>query len=95
MLVSALFQNVRANEANLTLGAPTYLVSPVDFAQNPMTLFLALSRYKIKDTYATSQMLDYAISAMPGKGFQLQELKNLMISAEGRPRVDICRTTEP
>ncbi|KAL4909801.1 hypothetical protein BDW74DRAFT_143768 [Aspergillus multicolor] len=71
------------------VGAPTYLVSPVDFAQNPMTLFLALSRYKIKDTYATSQMLDYAISAMPGKGFQLQELKNLMISAEGRPRVDI------
>lgn len=56
-----------------------------------MTLFLALSRYKIKDTYATSQMLDYAISAMPGKGFQLQELKNLMISAEGRPRVDICK----
>ncbi|KAL3447082.1 hypothetical protein BJX65DRAFT_277989 [Aspergillus insuetus] len=71
------------------VGAPTYLVSPVDFAQNPMTLFLALSRYKIKDTYATSQMLDYAISSMPGKGFQLQELKNLMISAEGRPRVDI------
>jgi hypothetical protein len=59
-----------------------------------MTLFLALSRYKIKDTYATSQMLDYAISAMPGKGFQLQELKNLMISAEGRPRVDICRITD-
>ncbi|KAL4956795.1 hypothetical protein BDW69DRAFT_68014 [Aspergillus filifer] len=71
------------------VGAPTYLVSPVDFAQNPMTLFLALSRYKIKDTYATSQMLDYAISAMPGKGFRLEELKNLMISAEGRPRGDI------
>ncbi|KAL2871944.1 putative AMP binding domain protein [Aspergillus lucknowensis] len=71
------------------VGAPTYLVSPVDFAQNPLTLFLALSRYKIKDTYATSQMLDYAISSMPGKGFQLQELKNLMISADGRPRVDI------
>lgn len=71
------------------VGAPTYLVSPVDFAQNPMTLFVTLSRYKIKDTYATSQMLDYAISAMAGKGYQLQELKNLMISAEGRPRVDI------
>ncbi|KAJ5901587.1 hypothetical protein N7495_002115 [Penicillium taxi] len=69
------------------IGAPTYLVSPVDFAQNPMTLFVSLSRYKIKDTYATSQMLDYAMSAMAGKGFQLQELKNLMISAEARPRV--------
>ncbi|KAJ5314699.1 uncharacterized protein N7443_001583 [Penicillium atrosanguineum] len=71
------------------VGAPTYLVSPVDFAQNPMTLFVTLSRYKIKDTYATSQMLDYAISSMAGKGFQLQEMKNLMISAEGRPRTDI------
>jgi hypothetical protein len=55
-----------------------------------MTLFVTLARYKIKDTYATSQMLDYAMSAMAGKGFQLQELKNLMISAEGRPRTDIC-----
>ena len=55
-----------------------------------MTLFVTLARYKIKDTYATSQMLDYAMSAMAGKGFQLQELKNLMISSEGRPRVDIC-----
>lgn len=73
-----------------SIGAPTYLVSPVDFAQNPMTLFVTLSRYKIKDTYATAQMLDYATSAMPAKGFQLQELKNLMISAEGRPRADIC-----
>ncbi|CAI7611219.1 unnamed protein product [Penicillium manginii] len=75
------------------VGAPTYLVSPVDFAQNPMTLFVTLARYKIKDTYATSQMLDYAMSTISGKGFQLQELKNLMISAESRPRVDIYQKT--
>ena len=75
------------------VGAPTYLVSPVDFAQNPTSLFVCLMRYKIKDTYATSQMLDYAIRATPAKGFQLQELKNLMISAEGRPRVDLCMLT--
>lgn len=56
-----------------------------------MSLFVTLARYKIKDTYATSQMLDYAISVMPAKGFQLQELKNLMISADGRPRADICK----
>lgn len=73
-------------------GAPTYLVSPVDFASNPQSLFLTLSRYKIKDTYATSQMLDHAINTMPGKGFTLHELKNLMISAEGRPRVDVCKS---
>ena len=73
------------------VGAPTYLVSPVDFATNPQSLFLTLSRYKVKDTYATSQMLDHAINAMPGKGFALHELKNLMISTEARPRVDICK----
>lgn len=56
-----------------------------------MTLFVALARYKVKDTYATAQMLDYAMSSMAAKGFQLQELKNLMISADGRPRNDICK----
>ncbi|EED22195.1 AMP binding domain protein, putative [Talaromyces stipitatus ATCC 10500] len=71
------------------VGAPTYLVSPVDFAQNPASLFVALARYKIKDTYATGQMLEYAMSSMAGKGFQLQELKNLMIATDGRPKVDM------
>ncbi|KMU72055.1 hypothetical protein CISG_00364 [Coccidioides immitis RMSCC 3703] len=71
------------------VGAPTYLVSPIDFAANPISLFLTLARYKIKDTYATSQMLDYAMGSMAAKGFQLHELKNLMISAEGRPRIDV------
>jgi hypothetical protein len=55
-----------------------------------MSLFVTLARYKIKDTYATGQMLEYAMSAMPGKGFQLQELKNLMIATDARPRVDMC-----
>jgi acyl-CoA synthetase (AMP-forming)/AMP-acid ligase II len=71
------------------VGAPTYLLSPVEFAQNPGSLFLTLSRYKIKDTYATPQMLDHAMAMMPGKGFALHELKNMMISSEGRPRVDV------
>ncbi|KXJ94815.1 acyl-CoA ligase [Microdochium bolleyi] len=71
------------------IGTPTYLLSPVEFAQTPMSLFLTLSRYKVKDTYATPQMLDHAMNVMPGKGFNLHELKNLMITAEGRPRVDV------
>lgn len=71
------------------IGTPTYLLSPVEFAQNPISLFLILSRYKIKDTYATPQMLDHAMAVMPGKGFTLHELKNMMISADGRPRVDV------
>ena len=71
------------------VGAPTYLVSPVDFASNPLSLFTTLSRYKIKDTYATGQMLDHAMNSMQGKGFTLHELKNMMISTESRPRVDV------
>ncbi|CAK7215541.1 hypothetical protein SBRCBS47491_002516 [Sporothrix bragantina] len=71
------------------IGTPTYLLSPVEFAQSPVSLFLILSRYKIKDTYATPQMLDHAMSSMPGKGFTLHELKNMMITAESRPRVDV------
>lgn len=71
------------------IGTPTYLLSPVEFAQNPISLFLTLSRYKIKDTYATPQMLDHAMNTMPGKGFTMHELKNLMISADSRPRVDV------
>jgi hypothetical protein len=56
-----------------------------------MAVFLALARYKIKDTYATRQMLEHAISTMPAKGFTLHELRNLMITCEGRPRPDVCK----
>ena len=90
LLVSVLILDQRPL-ANPILGAPTYLVSPVDFAANPQSLFLTLSRYKIKDTYATSQMLDHAMATMPGKGFAMHELKNMMISTEGRPQVDVCK----
>lgn len=71
------------------LAAPTYLVSPVDFAANPNILFQTLSRYKIKDTYATSQMLDHAMAHSAGKTSPLHELKNLMISTDQRPRTDV------
>jgi len=70
-------------------GSTTYLMSPLDYAQNPVSLFLALSRYKVKDTYGTTQMLDFAMAHIPGKGFSLHELKNLMIISDSRPRQDI------
>ncbi|KIW90324.1 uncharacterized protein Z519_08968 [Cladophialophora bantiana CBS 173.52] len=70
-------------------GSTTYLISPLDFAQNPVSLFQALSRYKVKDTYATSQMLDFAMGHVVGKGFSLHELKNLMVTTESRPRLDL------
>jgi len=71
------------------LATPTYLVSPVDFASNPNLFFQTLSRYKIKDTYATAQMLDHAIAHAAGKTSALHELKNLMISTDQRPRMDV------
>jgi acyl-CoA synthetase (AMP-forming)/AMP-acid ligase II len=71
------------------LATPTYLVSPVDFASNPNLFFQTLSRYKIKDTYATAQMLDHAVAHAAGKNASLHELKNLMISTEQRPRMDV------
>ena len=71
------------------LASPTYLVSPVDFAGNPNILFQTISRYKIKDTYATSQMLDHAIAHSAGKTTPLYELKNLMIATDQRPKVDV------
>lgn len=71
------------------LATPTYLVSPVDFAANPNILFQTLSRYKIKDTYATSQMLDHAMAHSAGKTSSLLEMKNLMIATDQRPRADV------
>ena len=77
------------------LAAPTYLVSPVDFAGNPNILFQTLSRYKIKDAYATSQILDHAMANGAGKAMAMHELKNLMIATDGRPRVDVCECNAP
>jgi acyl-CoA synthetase (AMP-forming)/AMP-acid ligase II len=71
------------------VGTPTYLLSPLEFAASPAALFVTLSRYKIKDTYATGQMLDHAMRALTAKNFSLHELKNMMITSEGRPRVDL------
>ena len=76
------------------LASPTYLVSPIDFAQNPNLFFQTVAKYKIKDTYATSQMLEHAMASMPIRG-GLYELKNLMIATEGRPRPDVCECFKP
>lgn len=73
------------------LGASTLLLSPIDYAQNPVTFFLSLSRYKVKDTYTTPQMLDHACAIMKPKGFSLSETKNLMVACEGRPRTDLVK----
>ncbi|KAK6353058.1 hypothetical protein TWF696_005049 [Orbilia brochopaga] len=77
------------------VGASTYLVSPLDFGANPGLLFQTIARYKVKDTYATPQMMDHAVAAAGTKtGFNLNELKNLMISFEARPRQDLYRKVQ-
>ncbi|ANB15845.1 hypothetical protein AWJ20_3489 [Sugiyamaella lignohabitans] len=73
------------------LGASTLLLSPIDYANNPSTFFLTLSRYKVKDSYSTPQMLDHACNIMKPKGFSLTETKNLMVAMDGRLRTDIVK----
>lgn len=75
----------------LFLGTTTYLSSPVNFAENPLAFFLALSRYKVKDVFVTEQMLKYAVSKFTPKGFNLSNLRNMMISTESRVEVDLLR----
>ncbi|KAK9477405.1 hypothetical protein V1514DRAFT_333968 [Lipomyces japonicus] len=70
-------------------GASTYLISPIDYAANPLLLLLSLARYKVKDTYATSQMLEHAMTAAPPKGYTLRETRNIMIAFDGRPKNDL------
>lgn len=72
------------------IGAATYLVSPLDFGANPSILFSSLSKYKVKDTYATPQMLDHAI-AHSAKGFNMNDMKNMMIAFESRPKCSLCK----
>lgn len=66
------------------VGCTTYYLSPVDFAASPMLLLQVLSRYKIKDFYATPQTMDHLASSALSKGISLHELKNIMIVFDSR-----------
>ena len=71
------------------LGSTTYIVSPVDFAATPGLLLQVIQKYKIKDTYATSQMISHAMTT-PAKPFRLHEVKNIMITFDQRPKPELC-----
>ncbi|ODV96038.1 hypothetical protein PACTADRAFT_49455 [Pachysolen tannophilus NRRL Y-2460] len=75
------------------LGSSTYLISPVDYSYNPMTFYLTLSKYKVKDAYITPQMIKHAFKKSKPKGFELSDFKNLMIAYEGRPAVDLFKAS--
>lgn len=73
------------------LGTSTLIVSPIDFALNPLSFFLTLSRYKVKDTYSTPQMIDHTCVSIRPEHFNLSDTKNLVIAFDNRPRTDITR----
>ncbi|KAK6457768.1 uncharacterized protein RJT20DRAFT_149319 [Scheffersomyces xylosifermentans] len=73
------------------LGTTTYLTSPFSYAESPLAFFLSLARYKVKDVFVTEQMLKYAAIKFSPKGFNLNNLKNMMISTENRVEIDLLR----
>lgn len=70
------------------VGCAMYYLSPVDFATNPMLFNQVLSRYKMKDCYATPQTIDHLMASTQAKGASLHELKNLMIAFDSRAGVE-------
>ncbi|BFZ54876.1 hypothetical protein PYCC9005_001913 [Savitreella phatthalungensis] len=66
------------------IGCPTYYLSPVDFAHNPLLLTHILARYKIKDCYVTPQTVDYLVHTLQGKVSSLHEVKNFTIGFDNR-----------
>lgn len=73
------------------LGASTLILSPMDYANSPATLFITLSRLRVKDSYATQQMLEHACAVYRPKGFSLADTKNIMVTSDGRPPTDLVK----
>ncbi|RCK55493.1 Uncharacterized protein C56F8.02 [Candida viswanathii] len=82
---------VQACLLGVFLGTTTYLSSPVSYAENPLQFFLTLAKHKVKDVFVTEQMLKYAAIKFTPKGFNLSQLKNMMISTENRVEIDLLR----
>ncbi|ODQ78152.1 hypothetical protein BABINDRAFT_172329 [Babjeviella inositovora NRRL Y-12698] len=66
------------------LGSTTYLLSPVTFRDYPLSLFMVLSKYKIRDTFVTNNMLMHSVAHVKLGAFKLHGLKNMMVYDEGR-----------
>lgn len=73
------------------LDTTTLLCSPVSFAENPLSFFQALQKYRVKDAFATEQVLKYAVAKVTPKGLDLKSLQNMMISTENRVEVDLLK----
>lgn len=73
------------------IGSATYIFPPLEFATNPASFFMGLSRYKVKDVYVTEQMLEYAMRSIKNYDFSLERIKNLMVGYEGRPNTALIK----
>lgn len=73
------------------VGCPTYLFPPLEFATNPGSFFVSLSKYKVKDLYVTEQMLAYGMKVVKNYDFSLEKIKNLMVGYEGRPNTGLIK----
>lgn len=82
---------IQAAILGVYLGTITYLMSPVTYAENPLVFFLALAKHKVKDVFVTEQMLKYASFKISPKGFNLANVKNMMIGTDTRIEVNLLR----
>ena len=73
------------------MGSFTLLLSPFDYFVNPQLWFDAVHKYRVKDTVVTYPMLEHAMNSMSPmdyRTFSLNNMENLMIVTEERPRLD-------
>ncbi|KAI9289485.1 hypothetical protein BC943DRAFT_271616 [Umbelopsis sp. AD052] len=71
------------------VGSPTLLLNSTEYFQSSVMFFEWLQRLKVKDTVTTYPLLQYAmnhITTGEHRKFTLQNVQNLMISSDGRPK---------
>ncbi|KAF9431114.1 hypothetical protein BGZ94_008889 [Podila epigama] len=79
------------------VGAPTAMIQYSDFTTNPQIYFEALEKHGVRDALVNAAMLEQAIVASdPGSApsFNFAGVKNFLVHADGRPRVDISQGIE-
>ncbi|CAM0138930.1 unnamed protein product [Umbelopsis sp. WA50703] len=71
------------------VGSPTLLMNSTEYFQSSVLFFEWLQRLKVKDTVTTYPLLQYAmnhITTGEHRRFTLQNIQNMMISTDGRPK---------
>ncbi|KAJ3412095.1 hypothetical protein HDV05_001319 [Chytridiales sp. JEL 0842] len=67
------------------VGTSTIIISPYDYALKPLIWFDAISKFKVKDGFATYPMLEHAIATFQeSQAASMQSLQSLNIHSDGR-----------